>query len=692
MPTKKAKANNPFEIRAAGDGEAELLIYGDIGESWWGESVTAKETAEQLAAIEASKITVRINSYGGSVADGLAIFNALRSHAAEIDVRIDGVAVSIASLIAMAGDTVRMSENALFMVHAPWGGTMGNAKELREYADVLDTYAKAMSSSYVRKTGQDQDTIMALLTDGVDHYYVADEAVEFGFVDEIIEEEMAAAAGFDRSKFAISAMGATASRYKNLAAVLKQPAAVAANHQPQEEAEMPKVKENEAATDVQAADKTTAAPVAVNEEEVTARVQAQEVQRRSGIRASFAPFAKREGMQAVLDACLDDMTCSEDQASKKLLAKLGEGSVPLAGDGRVEMGESDKDKFAKGAGSAILARAQLAKDDGGNNYRGYTLLELARASLALNGVAAHGMGKLDVVAAAFTHTSSDFTSLLANVAHKAMMRGYDESEETFQAWTNVGELSDFKVSNRVDLGAFPSLSKINDGGEYTYATLNDSGETIQLATYGKKFGITRQTIINDDLSAFTRIPMTMGRAAIRTVGDLVYAVLTGNPTMSDAVALFDAAHSNLLTGAGISTSSVDAMRVGMGTQKDGDANLNIRLANLIVPIALEGLAKTVRDAENEVDASAKNSRVPNSVRGTFEVISDARLDAASASSWYGTANSAMHDTVEVSYLDGNSAPMLEQQAGWDIDGTEFKVRIDAGVSPLSYRTMAKNPN
>ena len=185
----------------------------------------------------------------------------------------------------------------------------------------------------------------------------------------------------------------------------------------------------------------------------------------------------------------------------------------------------------------------------------------------------------------------------------------------------------------------------------------------------------------------------MGRAAIRTVGDLVYAILTGNPTMSDGVALFHADHKNLLTGAGINTSSVEAMRVAMATQKDGNATLALRLAYLLVPVALEGTANVVRNSEFEVGTTAatRANTVPNMVRNTFEVISDARLDAASSSVWYGSGSSSLTDTIEVSYLDGNDQPTLEEQSGWSVDGVEMKVRLDAGVKALSHRALAKNP-
>ena len=275
-----------------------------------------------------------------------------------------------------------------------------------------------------------------------------------------------------------------------------------------------------------------------------------------------------------------------------------------------------------------------------------------------------------------------------------MLRGYEEAEETFQAWTTPGELPDFKAGSRVGLNDFPSLNEVKEGAEYKYATVGERVEPIILATYGDLFSITRQAIINDDLSAFTRIPQKMGSAAIRTVGDLVYAVLTTNGNMSDGTALFVAGHGNLIaTGTAIYTSSVDAMRVLMAKQKAGGKSLNIRMGNLLVPVALEGTAKVVRDSQFDVGATAatKANTMPNSVAGTFEVISDARLDDNSATAWYGAANSGMHDTIEVAYLDGNQVPRLEQQNGWSVDGVEFKVSLDAGVSPLDYRTLCKNP-
>jgi len=644
----------PFRIKAAADDTAEVLIYGDIGENWWGDSVSAKEFAEELAELDVDEITIRINSYGGAVADGLAIYNAIKRHPAHTVVAIEGVAISIASLIAMAGDEVTMSSNAIFMVHAPWGGLYGNAKELRDYAEVLDKYSTAMASSYMEQTGQSYDDIMLLLSDGKDHYYTADEAIEYGFVDKMTEELDVAAHGLKKSKFAVSLQNSYLLKAK------KDLNSEVVDNQSNQEAVMPKVnKTTEETVDDKVND--TVDQDKLKSDAVNNALE-KEGQRKTGIRVCFNAFKNNDGVQELLDTCIDDHTITEEQASKKLLAKLGEGSEPLASDPRIEVGETDHEKFAKGAEAAIMSKAMLSKDDSRNEFRSYSMLELARKSLSMHGVNLSNMDKMGIVSAAFTHSTSDFPLILSNIASKSMLKGYDEAEETFQLWTSRGELPDFKEASRIDLNSFPSLAKVNESAEFKQATVGERGEKIQLATYGNLFSITRQSIINDDLSVFTRIPMKMGRAAIRTIGDLVYAVLISNQVMSDGKALFHTGHNNIATASNINTTSIDAMRILLALQKEGSATLNIRLAQVLVPMALEGVAK----------------------------VTDARLDADSAIKWYGAASNSIHDTIEVAYLDGNDRPVLEQQNGWNVDGTEFKVRMDAGVSALDYRTMVRN--
>lgn len=653
------------------------MIYGDIGESWWDETIAAKDFVRDIAALDVTELTVRINSYGGSVTDGVAIHNAIKRHKAHVITEVDGCAYSISSLIAQAGDKRRMAANALMMVHAPLIGVSGNAIYLRGAADLLDQTSVALVSSFVAKGVAEAD-IKAWLADGKDHYFTAEEALANGLIDEISDPLPIAASAHVRE--------AAQARYSRHPVAVAQPRAATAVKQPKEPS-MDKTENQAVQTPVAAA--APAAAAVPDAAAIRAAALREDTERRQSIAAQFAPFAAQEGVVALQRSCEDDVTITAVAAGQKLLAHMAQGASSVAGNVVVLQDEADKHRQAQT--QALLARAGMVKQDAANPFRGYTLMELARASAGRAGL---GSGdKMAVVGSAFTHATSDFPLLLSDVARRSLMQGYEEAAETFQLWTRAGTLTDFRESKRVSLGAFAGLDKVAEGAEYKYGTIGEGGQKVALATYGKLFSITRQAIINDDLGAFTAIPRAMGRAAIRTVGDMVYALLTGEPLMDeDGKTLFHADHKNLLTAAGISTDSVEAMQAAMALQETRDGHVtNIGMKYLLVPVSLRGTANVVRASEFAVGATAKNNTIPNIVRDTFEVVSDARLDKASKKAWYGAADQNMFDTVEVNYLDGNQTPYLEQKQGWHVDGTEFKVRIDAGVSPLDFRALAKNP-
>lgn len=169
-----------FKNQAAGK-NPELLVYGDIGE-WWGE-VQSREFAEQLQAITSDEIDVRINSNGGSVFTAQAIYSSLKRHPASVNVYIDGIAASAATIIAMAGDKIIMPENTMMMIHSPLVGVYGNADELRDTADILDKVRDTIVAVYRDKSGLDDDKILELMAE--DTYLTAAEALDFGLVDEV---------------------------------------------------------------------------------------------------------------------------------------------------------------------------------------------------------------------------------------------------------------------------------------------------------------------------------------------------------------------------------------------------------------------------------------------------------------------------------------------------------------------------
>ena len=178
---------------------AEILIYEQIGESFFTEGLGAKQFIEDLRALgDIENIDIRINSPGGSVFEGLAIYNTLKTHKAKKTVYIDGVSASIASAIAMAGDKVIMPENALMMIHDPHALAMGDAETLRKMADTLDKTAESLVSIYKDKCGKTENEIREKMK--AETWFSAQEAIKFGICDESTEA-MKMAAHFDYSKF-----------------------------------------------------------------------------------------------------------------------------------------------------------------------------------------------------------------------------------------------------------------------------------------------------------------------------------------------------------------------------------------------------------------------------------------------------------------------------------------------------------
>ena len=697
MPNPKPKTANAnwYTIRAKGEDAAEVLIYGDIGDSWYGESVTAQQFVKDLQAIKDKNLVVRINSYGGSVSDGVAIYNAIKRHPKSKIVEIDGVAVSIASLIAMAGDTVRMAANALFMVHAPWGMSVGNAADMRKYAEVLDKYAEAMATSYAAKTGEASEAMYELLADGADHWYSAAEAKDGGFVDEV----STATQGEEAARYTQAALA----RFKVPAAAVARYAAVAAQFTPTKENTMTEVTQTPAATPKP--DSTT-----VNVTEINTAAEARErtrIQTRNAeITTAFSRFMEREGVAALYQACLADTALSAEQASAKLLAKLGEGAEPVAPivSGRVEAGQDEADKFRQAASSALLVRAgvnrlagnnvsAIAIDLNGNPFRNATLLDIAKACVRRSGKNPDGMDKRQLVAAAF-QTTSDFPVLLENTMHKTLLQAYRTTPDTWSRFCKVGSVSDFRAHNRYRSGSLGNLLPLNEHGEFKSMTVPDGEKaSITAATKGGMIRISRQTIINDDLDALTDLATKAGRSAKRTIEADVYALLALNaglgPVLNDALTLFHATHGNITTGAPLSVDAIDVDRVAMASQKDvGNLDfLSLTPAILLVAIGLGGKAREI-NAQEYNDESNKQQRRPNSVRGLFrDVVDSPRLTGTRR---YLFADPADAPVIEVAFLDGNQEPFIEAKDGWDVDGAELKVREDFAVGGIDYRGAVTN--
>ncbi len=190
------RAKQPFKIQSKSATEAEIILYAAIGPDYWGDgsSISAKQFSDELKKLDATvkNITVRINSPGGDVFDGIAIYNRLVQSKANITVYIDGLAASIASIIALAGNEIVIGEGALYMVHLPWTWAMGNRMELDNTVSRLMDVEEQMISIYAKKSGQSRADIKKLMED--ETWMNSDQAMELGFVNSKVDESIPIAA------------------------------------------------------------------------------------------------------------------------------------------------------------------------------------------------------------------------------------------------------------------------------------------------------------------------------------------------------------------------------------------------------------------------------------------------------------------------------------------------------------------
>ena len=668
-----------YEIKAAApvaqseaQKPAEVLIYGNIGDRWNEDGVVASELVRDLSALQADTINLRINSYGGSVPDGLAIYNALRRHKATVNVFVDGVAISCASYIAMAGDSITMAKNSKMMIHGPWTIAAGNATDMREQADILDRYAKAMASAYADKSGKSYEDALALLTDGKDHWFLAEEAVAEGFADQVGEEESIAASlarSFDLTRFtpAASARPAQRGNSTNAAAAAPQPE----QHMPQ--ATLPAAAQ--------------AAPFARTKDD------------NAQVLAMFKPFASRTEIAALQTEVLADPSLTIEQIQARLLVEMGKGIEPANAPNaapRVETVKDETDKAREAAVNAMLVKAGVVASadkrramQAGNPAMNLSLVEIAKASLHRLGVRADHLDKMGVVAAAFTQSGSDFPVLLESAMHKALQAAYDTAPLTWNRFCATGTVSDFRSHNRYRLGSFGNIDQVNELGEFINKSIPDGEKaSIQVATKGNIINLSRQAIVNDDLGAFIGLAASLGRAASRTVEADVFALLALNggmgPTMGDGRALFHTDHGNLAADGALAVAVFEDMRQKMASQKDVGGNdfLDLRPAALLCGMGQGGTARVINGAEYDPDTANKLQR-PNMVRGLFaDVVDSPRIAGTRV---YAFADPAIAPTLEVAFLEGRQDPYLERQEGFDVDGSRFKVRLDYGIAAIDYR-------
>ncbi len=662
---ERHRVRTQFELRAArADAPPEILIYREIGETWAMDGLTAGAFRSLLDGLsDVPELVVRINSPGGSVWDGLAIYNALLEHPARVTVRVDALAASIASVIAMAGDQIIMGRGAQMMIHDPWQLAIGNAEQLRKAADVLEQVGEGLVDAYAKRTRAPRAQLAEWMA--AETWFNAAEAVKHGFADETLDET-------DDDALRLAA--------KFTSPHFKFPERIAAMSQ-------------------------SPAPTAPVPAEIEAA--ALEARRVASIRDYFAaPFGGRnESLGSrfpdLFARALTDHALDVAGVSRLVLAKLGEGVEPLGAAADVRGSSSGVD-FVAAATDALAMRAGVRVDNphaATRDVRTMSTLDIARTCLSQSGRPSRDLSGMRLIKAAMT--TSDFPSILENTLGKVLRAGYESDTQSHAIWVKRSTVRDFKAVSRVLLGSAPALAAVPEGTEYTYGGLTENKASLQIGKYGKALCLTWETLINDDLQVFARVPAAMGAAARRAEADAVYALFTANSgagqTMQDSANLFDAAHANVSSTVGaISTPTLGAARSLLRKQLAlGGGYLNLNPRFLIVPAESETLAEQVmaQATRHVTDTVSTNTRkldapTPEWI-SRLQLVVEPRLNASYG--FYVAAGSDQIDHCELATLEAEPAPVLEEERGFDIDANNYKVRHSFVAKFIDWKGIVRVP-
>ena len=403
--------------------------------------------------------------------------------------------------------------------------------------------------------------------------------------------------------------------------------------------------------------------------------------------------AERERVREIVEICRKhgeefkeyiDSGATVDFVKSDILEKLA--ARPKVAAAHVEVDETDK--FRSAIVDGMSYRAGLTGGSA-NEFSGMGLTMIADRCLARIGDTRRD-NSLEWAGRAMS--TSDFQYACGAIANKSVMEGWNEAPETWREWCGVGSAPDFKVQTMIGLGAFANLPALKEDEEYKFAERLEEAQTVQIGTFGMMHALTRQTIINDDLGLFSDTMRELGAAARRTVAELPYAVLTLNAKLADGKELFHTAgHKNTGTDGAISVDTLNEAELKMSQHKDvsGNKRLGISPRFLIAPMALKGHVRQFFATQligGEVNQP--NLYNPYFNGGGLTPIFEHALDDHDPKQWYLAAQKGR--TVKVYFLNGVQAPYLESRDGWNRDGVEWKVRIDAAAAAVDYRGLFRN--
>jgi hypothetical protein len=300
------------------------------------------------------------------------------------------------------------------------------------------------------------------------------------------------------------------------------------------------------------------------------------------------------------------------------------------------------------------------------------------------------------------HTTGSFPALMLDASNKTLLAGYSEYQATWKAWARQGaSTSDLKPINRIRYSESGNPEMIPERAPYPEAPMSDEKESYSPSKRGNLFTVSWETIVNDDLDAISRTPQMHGNACARLVNRSVYQVLIQNALMGDGKALFATDHASganyVASGSGgapgVTTLNTAFRLMMLQTGLNADAILGLQPKFLIVPASLSGTALELVNSTS-YNASNNNEGVKN-IYGTggprqLEVVVEPQLDLGVTTQWFLSADPSQVDTVEVTFLQGEETPQLDQEWDFDHDVYKYKVRQTFGVKAIDWRGLFSN--
>ncbi len=340
-----------------------------------------------------------------------------------------------------------------------------------------------------------------------------------------------------------------------------------------------------------------------------------------------------------------------------------------------------------------------------SEYKGMNFLRFAEESLIDAGVKTRGFTPREIATMALggkvrgLHHTTDFPLLLMDTVNRTLLAQYTSQPRTFMAWARRASIADFRPITRVRLSEIlGDLLAVKEGEEYKYATLSEAGETYKLGKFGRIIGITWEAIVNDDLSAFNRIPQSFATKAAIKQTKLVYETILGNgfALMGDGVALFSAAHTNFTGtaanqtagGTELTEASLDTAYQSFMNQKDAAGDL----INVTPKFLVVGPKNATRAMKLTSANYTPNTQLAQPLAQSLglQVIVDSNITGANQYNWFLMADPNQIDTVEYAFLDGEEELFIEQREGFNIDGIEVKARMVFAAKPIDWRGMYRN--